>query len=69
MNRRRAVPQVEDVGQRDRFVEIARAIGADEDEAAFRAKLATTARQRIGPDPKSPAEKPACKPRSSKASG
>lgn len=36
--------------QRDRFMETARAIGADEDEAAFKAKLAVIARQK----PKSP---------------
>ncbi len=32
--------------QRDRFIETARAIGADEDEAAFKAKLAVIARQK-----------------------
>ena len=32
--------------QRDRFIETARAIGADEDEVAFKAKLAVIARQR-----------------------
>ena len=32
--------------QRDRFVETARALGCDEDEAAFKAKLAVIARQR-----------------------
>jgi hypothetical protein len=32
--------------QRDRFIETARAIGCDEDEAAFKAKLAVIARQK-----------------------
>lgn len=32
--------------QRDRFIETVRALGADEDEAAFKAKLATIARQK-----------------------
>ncbi len=32
--------------QRDRFIETARALGADEDEAAFKEKLAVIARQR-----------------------
>lgn len=33
-------------GQHARFVETARALGADEDEAAFKAKLAVIARQK-----------------------
>ena len=32
--------------QRDRFIETARQLGADEDEAAFKAKLAVIARQK-----------------------
>jgi hypothetical protein len=32
--------------QRDRFIETARALECDEDEAAFRAKLAVIARQK-----------------------
>ena len=32
--------------QRDRFIETARQLGADEDEAAFDAKLAVIARQK-----------------------
>ncbi len=32
--------------QRDRFIETARQLGADEDEVAFKAKLATIARQK-----------------------
>ncbi len=32
--------------QRDRFIETARALGSDEDEAAFKAKLAVIARQK-----------------------
>jgi len=35
-----------DKSQRDRFIETARQIGADEDEAAFKAKLAVIARQK-----------------------
>ena len=34
--------------QRNRFIEAARSIGADEDEAAFKAKLAVVARQKPG---------------------
>jgi hypothetical protein len=49
--------------QAARFAEAARAIGADEDEGAFRAKLATIARQRPAPVPPQ-AEKPA-KPKKS----
>lgn len=41
--------------QRDRFIETARALGADEDEAAFKAKLAVVARQKPKDEPK---EKP-----------
>ncbi len=32
--------------QRDRFIETARQLGADEDEATFKAKLATIAKQK-----------------------
>ena len=32
--------------QRDRFIEAARELGCDEDEAAFKAKLAVIARQK-----------------------
>ena len=42
--------------QAARFAEAARAIGADEDEAAFRAKLATIAQQR--PEPETPKPTP-----------
>jgi hypothetical protein len=34
--------------QRDRFIETARALECDEDEAAFKAKLAVIARQKPG---------------------
>lgn len=34
--------------QEDRFTETARALGADEDEAAFKEKLAVIARQKPG---------------------
>lgn len=37
--------------QRDRFIETARKLGADEDEAAFRAKLAVIARQKPKDEP------------------
>ena len=40
--------------QRDHFIETARALSADEDEAAFKAKLAVIARQKPKVDPKSP---------------
>ena len=35
--------------QRDRFIEAARQLGTDEDEAAFKAKLAAIARQKPPP--------------------
>lgn len=37
--------------QSDRFIETARALGCDEDEAAFKAKLAVIARQKLKSDP------------------
>lgn len=43
--------------QAHRFAEAAKALGADEDEAAFKAKLAMIAQQRPVPVP--PVEKPA----------
>jgi hypothetical protein len=45
--------------QRTRFIETARAIGADEDEAAFKAKLGVIARQKPKdePAPKTPKAK------------
>ncbi len=33
--------------QRDRFIEAARELGADEDEATFKAKLGAIARQKV----------------------
>ncbi len=36
--------------QRDRFIETARELGSDEDEAAFKAKLAVIARQKARKD-------------------
>ena len=36
----------EPTAQRDRFIEAARQLGADEDEAAFKAKLAQVAGQK-----------------------
>jgi hypothetical protein len=41
------------LSQRDRFIETARALGCDEDEAASKAKLAVIARQRLKPAPDS----------------
>jgi hypothetical protein len=35
--------------QRDRFIETARALGADEDETAFKEKLTVIARQKVKP--------------------
>lgn len=40
--------------QRIRFVEAARHLGVDEDETAFKAKLAVIARQRPKDEPPSP---------------
>lgn len=36
--------------QQQRFIEIARQLGSDEDEAVFKAKLAVIARQKPKPD-------------------
>ncbi len=44
-----SIPQSE---QSARFIETARALGADEDEAAFKEKLAVIARQKVKPKPK-----------------
>lgn len=52
--------------QIERFKEAARAIGCDEDEAAFDEKLRTIARQRPKPEPKpdvAPAKAPIRRPR------
>lgn len=40
--------------QRERFTETARALGADEDEAAFKEKLRVIARQKPKDGPKNP---------------
>ena len=45
-------PKPKDEGQRARFIDAARRINADEDEAAFRAKLAVIARQKPKDEPK-----------------
>ena len=42
--------------QAERFIEAARQLGADEDEAAFRAKLAQIARQKVKDVPEPPVE-------------
>ncbi len=47
------------LSQRDRFIEAARQLGADEDKTAFKAKLAQIARQKPKGDvPKPPASSP-----------
>ncbi len=43
-----------DVDQRTRFIEAARELGADEDEATFKAKLGVIARQKPKDKPKPP---------------
>ena len=43
-----------DAGQIERFKEAARALGCDEDEAAFKAKLAVIARQKPKGEPGPP---------------
>ncbi len=45
--------------QRDRFIETARQLGADENEAAFKEKLAVIARQKPkdAPKPQKPQDK------------
>ena len=40
--------------QRERFIDTARALGADEDEAAFKVKLAVIARQKPKDEPEPP---------------
>jgi hypothetical protein len=47
--------------QRARFTEAAHKIGADEDEAAFRAKLAVIARQKPNDAPAGPPKAPKTK--------
>lgn len=42
--------------QRDRFIEAARELGADDDEATFKAKLAVIARQKPKDEPEPPSE-------------
>lgn len=42
--------------QRTRFIEAARELGADEDEATFKAKLAAIARQKVKDEPRPPEE-------------
>ncbi len=60
VNNKQPSPQTMDSekSQRDRFVETARKLGTDEDEAAFKAKLAVIARQK----PKAKALKPPASP-------
>lgn len=47
-----------DKSQSDRFIEAARQLGADEDEAAFKAKLAQIARQKPKGDVPEPLKPP-----------
>ena len=51
MDRKDESPSKASHAQRDRFIETARAIGADEDEAAFKARLAVIAAQRPKNEP------------------
>ena len=46
--------QTPDPAQRDRFIEAARELRCDEDEAAFKAKLAVIARQKPKDEPEPP---------------
>ncbi len=46
--------ELEGKSQRDRFIEAARELGADDDEATFKAKLAVIARQKPKDEPKAP---------------
>lgn len=48
----------EKAAQPKRFAEAAKAVGADEDEAAFKAKLEKIARQAQAPEPPKAAPKP-----------
>ena len=54
MDRKARQPSSATTTQADRFIETARAIGAYEDEAAFKAKLAVVARQKPKDAPKKP---------------
>ncbi len=47
-------PNANNQTQRDRFVEAARDLGADDDEATFKAKLAQIARQKVKDEPELP---------------
>ena len=47
-------PEPDARSQHDKFVEIARELGADEDEAAFKEKLAVIARQKPKDAPANP---------------
>lgn len=46
-----AKPNLNYPSQQERFIEAARRLGADEDEAAFKAKLAVIARQKPKDEP------------------
>ena len=50
------MPKQPDPEQSDRFIEAARLLGADEDEAAFEAKLALIARQKPKADVPEPSK-------------
>lgn len=47
-----------DISQHARFIETARALGCDEDEAAFDEKLKVIARHKPKGEPEAPAELP-----------
>lgn len=55
------VPEKSSKGQHDRFIEAAHELGADDDEATFKAKLAAIARQKVN-DELTPPEKPKRRP-------
>ena len=52
MDRRREKPEPDSAAQLDRFKETARALGCDEDEAAFDEKLKVIARHQPKDEPK-----------------
>lgn len=54
MNAKNKSGQAASPSQRERFIEAARQLGADEDEAAFKAKLTVIAKQK----PKEPTPEP-----------
>lgn len=51
------VKAIDAATQRERFIEAARELGADDDEAAFKEKLAVIARQKVKDEPGSQDDK------------